>query len=369
MALFTLLVGAWVLLTRPSSAEATARSEEEVSALLEDVDSVIERQAAFERSCITISPTFKRDIAAFFAPLAGSREWTVLEVGIYHGYTTAVLSKTFKHVIVLEYYLGNVFTAMKNVRLFAGNVTNIEWHAFDAYSTSWAATLMPMNSIEVVLIDASHTYDHVHSDILNALALPGVGWLIMDDYGVFQKGQLEVRHALRYFEEAGTLNCSWPVGSEDIFFANITEFFTVGREGMICMVIGPPPTLGPTIGFVVDRVLTGVHASTFQLLDTYRYNPYDTLNFKRVTNPPPRNASYAQIYSDNLGLATAVRWADNRLKLGFEQGVVEWQVEFNPTLTGVTVTEYPNGVVYRGIRLFGIFTRIEGAAHEAAIIP
>ncbi|KAF4664534.1 hypothetical protein FOL47_005080 [Perkinsus chesapeaki] len=345
------------------------RSTEEVNALLDDVDEVLKRQSAFERSCITISPEFKRDIAAFFAPLPGAREWTVLEVGIYHGYTTAVLSKIFKHVIVLEYYLGNVFTAMDNVKMFAGNTSNIEWHSFDAYSTSWASTLMPANPVEVVLIDASHTYDHVHSDILNALALPDVRWLIMDDYGIFQKGQLEVRHALRYFEDAGTLNCSWPVGNGEIFFANITDFFTVGREGLICMVIGPPPHLGTTIGLVVDRVLTGVHASTFQLFDTYRYNPYDTLNFKRVTNPLPRNASYAQIFSDNLGLATVVQWHNNRLVLEFEQDIVKWEVEFNPTLTGVTVTEHPLGAVYRGIRLFGIFTRIESAAHEDVIIP
>ena len=58
-----------------------------------------------------------------------------------------------------------------------------------------------MNRIDAVLLDASHDYEAVLSDIAHVLRLPHVQWVAFDDYSA----EPGVQAAVRAFVDAGRL--------------------------------------------------------------------------------------------------------------------------------------------------------------------
>ena len=130
----------------------------------------------------TTSLKFKQDVFNFFYPQ--SQDLTIVEFGPFRGHFTQVLSKMFKQVYSIDKF-DNHFFDENTVEL--DNVKKIK---YDLYSGKPKPDL---RDIDVVIIDAVHTYSAVISDTtLASQYIDSKGYIIYDDYGAFS----EVRHAV-----------------------------------------------------------------------------------------------------------------------------------------------------------------------------
>mmetsp|Transcript_36475 Transcript_36475/g.79832 ORF Transcript_36475/g.79832 Transcript_36475/m.79832 type:complete len:356 (-) Transcript_36475:113-1180(-) len=216
----------------------------------------------------TTSRKFKEDIARHCRIC---HQQTVLEMGCYHGYGTAVLSRLFKRVLVVDYSKENL--AKNKAR--NQNRSNVIFFRQDLYEGSqpvyWASALM-QNDIDVVVIDALHEFNDVASDIDGALSFPRVKTLIFDDYGACTG----VRRAVDMFTRAGILKCfgigmDWFDLSRDVWDAPMDKEDKEGKlpEGLICQVFRRGPWLWGQISeggrHVWDVRLEGVPFACYKL--------------------------------------------------------------------------------------------------------
>jgi SAM-dependent methyltransferase len=128
----------------------------------------------------TITHQMKRDIHRHFS----GKELTCMEVGCYNGYTTNILSKFFKSVTALDNNDVHLDAATK---LNSGNA-NVNFVKVDLYNEDdWQRKVHSVyeDIIDVALVDASHSYEHAKSDIVNAIKL-GCKYIILDDVGVYK---------------------------------------------------------------------------------------------------------------------------------------------------------------------------------------
>jgi SAM-dependent methyltransferase len=155
----------------------------------------------------TTSPKFKLDLAALFS---NARNLTVLELGVWRGYTTAVLADLFFNVIAVDFSQD----ALTRARQHVGKRRNVLFLKMNLYGESWAR--LANNIIDVVFIDAAHDYHSVKQDIRNSLQLHPT-WIVFHDYGSFndvsskQQG-MQVKPAVQEFEQAGVLSCRHALG-------------------------------------------------------------------------------------------------------------------------------------------------------------
>ena len=172
----------------------------------------------------TSSRLFKRHLAQFFCPLCSTHRWTVAEVGMHHGYTTAVLAAVFHKVIAVDYLEFNADIAAQylnssdNVFLVVADSRYDRWQAFRG------------NQIDAVVVDAGHDYGSVCADIENALRLKTVKYLAFHDFPAKQ-----VRAAVRKYQKLGALSNCQPVGMGwDNSTWNYVGEDTNFAEGVIC---------------------------------------------------------------------------------------------------------------------------------------
>jgi hypothetical protein len=99
------------------------------------------------------------DIYDFFKD---NSEFKIAEIGSYKGYSTKILSKIFSNVYAID---NNVEWTNFNKKINEDS-TNIEYITLDVYQNSW--DVLP-DDIEVVFIDANHSYNNCRSDIMNSI--------------------------------------------------------------------------------------------------------------------------------------------------------------------------------------------------------
>lgn len=126
----------------------------------------------------TTSSRFKRDLVELFPQSKGE---TVLELGAHVGHCTRVLSRLFGSVIAAEHSEAVLDT---NVQRTA-DLSNIVHLNFHTVMDSWS--VFSRSRIGVAFIDAAHDYHSVRNDIEQAVAIPTVHTLVLDDYGA-EKG-------------------------------------------------------------------------------------------------------------------------------------------------------------------------------------
>ena len=124
-------------------------------------------------SCTSIK--FKLDLFEFFNK-DKFKDKTALEVGIYGGHTTRVLSFLFKKV----YAFDNFDRSISGTQKFNSDRDNIEYNLIDVYNDAW-----PDIKIDVVFIDAVHTTKNTTIDINNSIDHRNSDefYLVFDDYG------------------------------------------------------------------------------------------------------------------------------------------------------------------------------------------
>jgi predicted O-methyltransferase YrrM len=124
----------------------------------------------------TCSDKFRYDIFDFFSKKS---YYKIAEIGAHKGYTTKVLSKIFSKV----YSVDNSVEFTNFSKEFNKDSTNIEYVMLDIYRDSW--DVLP-DDIEVVFIDADHSYRGCKSDTLNSInRITNLQYIIFDDYGVW----------------------------------------------------------------------------------------------------------------------------------------------------------------------------------------
>mmetsp|Transcript_118523 Transcript_118523/g.221442 ORF Transcript_118523/g.221442 Transcript_118523/m.221442 type:complete len:374 (+) Transcript_118523:129-1250(+) len=150
----------------------------------------------------TTSRLLKRDLAAEFCGRS-PKHLTALEIGIFKGHTTAVLSAVFGRVLAVDVEIEYLQLSAERNR----NQTNIVFLPFDSFADDWQ--LLRSNKIDVVFIDGNHHYEKVRNDAVSSLSyLSPVAHLIFDDYGI----EAEVRRAVTELEEANALVDCKPLG-------------------------------------------------------------------------------------------------------------------------------------------------------------
>jgi O-methyltransferase len=169
----------------------------------------------------TCSDEMRLHIADFFKDKS---HFKIAEIGAHKGYTTKVLSYLFSKVYAVDNSVE--WTAFN--KNYNNNRTNIEYVMLDIYNDNW--NILP-SDIDVVFIDAGHSYEQCKSDVIHSInQFTNLKYIIFDDYGVWEGVKKVIdemigNHTLLFERFIGLTNVPGPSG-----IVNNTN------EGIICRV-------------------------------------------------------------------------------------------------------------------------------------
>jgi hypothetical protein len=169
----------------------------------------------------TCSSKMRKDIFNFFI---SKKHCKIAEIGSYKGYSTSILSKIFSKVYAVDNNIEFTNINKKNNK----HATNIEFVMLDIYNDSWK--VLP-DDIEIVFIDADHSYNGCKNDIINSInRFKQLKYIIFDDYGVWKGvnkiiNELIQNKTLKFEKFIGITNVPGPNG----IVRNV-------NEGIICSV-------------------------------------------------------------------------------------------------------------------------------------
>ena len=204
-----------------------------MDACLEAAEAEIQKAPEKSEMFVTTSRLYKRHLAEYFCDTGKDR--IALELGVYHGHTTAVLASIFRRVISVDIEKEYLEIAGGHCR----NHSNVVFLCMDLMVDSW--NVFASNDVNVAVIDANHHYEHVRADAENVLRhLPHVEFLVFDDY--VEDG---VARAVTELEDAGVLvacrgigigwnGSSWKFRDFDPANGLSFERWTNRSEGRIC---------------------------------------------------------------------------------------------------------------------------------------
>lgn len=177
----------------------------------------------------TTTHKFKKDFWNFFNT-ADFKQVNFIEFGTSTGYTAKIASYLFKQVHTINIRID------REAKEYLASRENITLYAFDLYKSSkqWEV----METGDVFLIDAVHTYGAVTQDIETALKeLPSKNkkkYLVFDDYGAFP----EVKRAIDEAINKGLIKEVARIGQETGYCygkpTGETTRTLTDSEGIIC---------------------------------------------------------------------------------------------------------------------------------------
>jgi len=200
------------------------------AASLPDLESALSAISAMEAPWSSTSKRFKKGLVGFCGKV-GCTNLTVVEVGILHGHTTAVLSHLFRSVIAVDYENKAIEKARETVETYGR--PNVIFFQMDVYKDGWGA--FRGNAIHVILIDANHDVNFVMSDTRHALAFPELSWLVMHDYG--HKIDRGVGDVVDLFCSTGHIRCHGIGLKQYEKEGGLHPAPEHGPEGVICRVL------------------------------------------------------------------------------------------------------------------------------------
>ena len=171
----------------------------------------------------TTSLKFKSDLISFFKDKF--KDKVLVEIGTSLGYGTKIFSTIFKKVITADVSIEKINFAKDYLK----SVDNIEFKLMDVYNQEWDFG----ENVDVVFIDCVHDYNHIRSDINNALLL-NPELLVMDDYGLYP----DLKRAIDEFIESGRLKSVKKIGQlPGTFYPKTENKILKDYEGIICQVV------------------------------------------------------------------------------------------------------------------------------------
>ena len=185
------------------------------------VDSILDEVQHKDVAKYTTSKILKKDVLEYFGD--SFKDKNLLELGCCQGDTTRVYSYLFDKVYAVERDDDNLEKA--KVKCIARS--NVEFLKRDVYVDDFN---YPM--VDVVVIDAGHTYNHVKSDITRVVSYYNKPIIIIDDYGQVDG---EIKRAVNESIEELNLKVEKYIGEKKGFVTANGKVF-VDREGVILSV-------------------------------------------------------------------------------------------------------------------------------------
>jgi len=170
----------------------------------------------------TTSLKFKADVIDFFRDTEYTKK-TLVEIGSSLGHGTKVLSKLFKKVIAVD------VSPEKHdyAREYLGEVDNVEFKLMDVYGQRWDFE----EKDSIVFIDCVHDYQHLKSDIDNAMSTFDKPVIIFDDYGLFP----DLKQLIDEYVVQGKLKILKKIGEHPgKFYPKTQNKILRDSEGLIC---------------------------------------------------------------------------------------------------------------------------------------
>lgn len=144
---------------------------------MNEIDRILSLVPEKMQCTYTTSKKFKLDIYNFFDK-PEFKDLNCLEIGCAKGHTTLLLSKLFNKVYGINE--DSCESASKFCK--SNGSQNVEFFVQDVYRMG-----LPNIEVDIIMIDAIHTYNHVYTDIKNSLKLKSKNkkYFIFDDTGLF----------------------------------------------------------------------------------------------------------------------------------------------------------------------------------------
>jgi SAM-dependent methyltransferase len=147
----------------------------------------------------------------------------LVEIGSSLGHGTKVLSKLFKKVIAVD------VSPEKHdyAREYLGEVDNVEFKLMDVYGQRWDFE----EKDSIVFIDCVHDYQHLKSDIDNAMSTFDKPIIMFDDYGLFP----DLKQLIDEYVQQGKLKILKKIGEHPgKFYPKTQNKILKDSEGLIC---------------------------------------------------------------------------------------------------------------------------------------
>ena len=182
-------------------------------------DKILDTMPHKDTAKYTTSKNFKKDIMKTFSD-EKFKDLTMMEIGSCQGNSTVVYSSVFKKVYGIEKDSWNIEQAKKKCK----GIDNVEFIQKDIYTEEW-----DFPQVDVVMIDAGHTYEHVVHDIQKVINYFDNPIIIMDDYG---NPNVEIKRAIDEAINSGLVTKGPHLG-EVSGFKTAAGWVMNDREGII----------------------------------------------------------------------------------------------------------------------------------------
>ena len=182
-------------------------------------DKILDTMPHKDTAKYTTSRNFKKDIMKTFSD-EKFKDLTMMEIGSCQGNSTVVYSSVFKKVYGVEKNSWNIEQAKKKCK----DIDNVEFIQKDIYTEEW-----DFPQVDVVMIDAGHTYEHVVHDIQKVMNYFDNPIIIMDDYG---NPNVEIKRAIDEAINSGLVTKGPHLG-EVSGFKTAASWVMNDREGII----------------------------------------------------------------------------------------------------------------------------------------
>ena len=165
----------------------------------------------------TTSRKFKKDILQLFSDKK-YKDLTMIELGSCQGNSTFIYSNVFKKVYGVEKDSWNI----EQAKIKCKDKDNVEFIQKDIYKEDW-----DFPQVDVVMVDAGHTYQHVIHDVEKVMAYFNSPIIILDDYG---NPKTDIKKAIDELMSNQILQLHSHIG-EDEGFKTAAGWVMNGREG------------------------------------------------------------------------------------------------------------------------------------------
>tara|TARA_R110000744_G_scaffold375104_1_gene488365 strand:- start:82 stop:1560 length:1479 start_codon:yes stop_codon:yes gene_type:complete len=171
----------------------------------------------------TTSLKWKSDFIDYFRD-ERFKKMKVLEVGSSLGHSTRIMSFLFDKVIAID----NLPERHVKSSKLNYDRNNIEFVIMDVYNQPWN-----FEPVEIVFIDCVHDYQHVKSDIDNAIKTFDKPIIVFDDYGLFP----ELKLAIDEYIKSGVLKLEAYLGMpKGTYYPKTLNKELKDWEGLVCQV-------------------------------------------------------------------------------------------------------------------------------------
>ena len=182
-------------------------------------DKILDTMPHKDTAKYTTSRNFKKDIMKTFSD-EKFKDLTMMEIGSCQGNSTVVYSSVFKKVYGIEKNSWNIEQAKTKCK----DIDNVEFIQKDIYTEEW-----DFSQVNVVMIDAGHTYEHVVHDIQKVMNYFDNPIIIMDDYG---NPNVEIKRAIDEAINSGLVTKGPHIG-EVSGFKTAAGWVMNDKEGII----------------------------------------------------------------------------------------------------------------------------------------